>query len=175
MAKTPLTAAEAHKLLDYNPITGAFRRHDKPPIMSKGRPSKPWRNGGLVGSSHSEGYLTVNLGNGNLLLHRVAWLMTFGEWPELHIDHINQNREDNRISNLREATKAQNATNSGARKNSKSGHKCIWKSSQNGKWIVQVKSGDLRVNVGSFADLNYAIVARDKAIKQLHGEFSCVG
>lgn len=66
---------------------------------------------------NSTGYITVCLNGKAYLAHRVIWAIVHGRWPAEEIDHINHVRDDNRIENLREATRSQNfANNSGYRR-----------------------------------------------------------
>ena len=58
------------------------------------------------------GYMYVNTKFGNkVLAHRLAWLLHHGEWPKGDIDHINRNRSDNRIENLRDVSRSANLLN----------------------------------------------------------------
>lgn len=76
--------------------------------------------GKAAGKLADSGYVQVGLRiNGRTIsmsAHRVIWAMHYGKWPDLHIDHINRIRNDNRIENLREVTPAQNAENSSWRR-----------------------------------------------------------
>lgn len=85
-------------ILKYEPGTGALI----------------WKTGsraGLPMSGASPGYLTVNYCDHSYRAHRVAWLLHYGAWPVDELDHINGNRSDNRICNLRDVTHSQNQMN----------------------------------------------------------------
>ena len=56
----------------------------------------------MAGSVHSTGYVRIGVDGGKYTAHCLAWLYTHGVWPSDQIDHINGNRSDNRIANLRE-------------------------------------------------------------------------
>lgn len=103
------------ELLTYNLETGLFEwRANK--VRAK--------VGAIAGTKHSRGYWQLRVDGKNYLAHRVAWVMTYGRWPlpGLDIDHINGNRMDNRIANLREVTRSQNMENQkAARRNSSTG------------------------------------------------------
>ena len=82
------------------------------------------RKGDVAGTEHGNGYLKVRLGDKVYYAHRLVYYMHHGWMPE-QIDHINGNRSDNRIDNLRAATKSQNALNSRMPKNNTSGVKNV--------------------------------------------------
>ena len=67
--------------------------------------------GSIAGSQHPGGYWTIGINGKNYAAHRLAWFYVYGTWPQKHLDHINGNRADNRIENLREATRSQNMQN----------------------------------------------------------------
>lgn len=69
------------------------------------------RAGELAGSANHAGYKRIRLDGSDVMLHRVAWAMTYGSWPALHIDHINGVRSDNRLVNLRQADHSLNMQN----------------------------------------------------------------
>lgn len=90
--------------LRYEPDTGKFY------WLVSGR-GQTKRAGAEAGSKSSNGYTQLKYGGKVYLAHRLAWLFYYGEWPVNEIDHINRGKRDNRISNLREATRAQNLKN----------------------------------------------------------------
>jgi hypothetical protein len=88
--------------LSYNPKTGEFR----------------WRTGqraGIVaGRPNARGYLYIGLDGRTFAAHRLAWFYAYGEWPRQWIDHINHDRRDNRLCNLRDVSPKLNSTNRAA-------------------------------------------------------------
>lgn len=92
---------ELSKRLAYDPLTGEFTRRIVRNSRALARADRP---------AHS-GYRMVSVDQMKFLAHRVAWLLTHGEWPHDEIDHINGIRDDNRLVNLRQATRVQNCHN----------------------------------------------------------------
>jgi len=79
--------------ISYNPKTGVISRHGEPVIAKT-----------------SDGYIACKVNGKQLKGHRVAWYLAYGYWPS-RIDHINRDKTDNRLVNLREATTSTNALN----------------------------------------------------------------
>ena len=101
------------QLFSYNPDTGLFKRK-----LSRGNAKK----GTVVGRLDTKGYLRVCVDGKDYKLHRLAWLLTYGDWPEDQIDHINGDKTDNWISNFRDCNCSENCSNQhGPRKNNKLG------------------------------------------------------
>ena len=98
--------------------------------------------------------------------HRAIWAMQTGQWPEKIIDHINGNPFDNRWSNLREVTYAQNSWNRGLSGRNKSGYKGVSQNKKDGKWYAQIS-----VTYGPFDLPDEAAKAYDFASDYLHGEY----
>lgn len=101
--KTEITATQARELLDYDPSTGVFAWSLSPANRSKA--------GRRVGTIAKNGYVMIAILGKTRLAHRLAWLITFGRFPEYGIDHINQVKTDNRIVNLRDAPQSVNSKN----------------------------------------------------------------
>ena len=99
------------------------------------------------------------------------WACCTGNWPEGEIDHINGNRDDNRIENLREATVAENRTNRTIQTNNKSGFKWVYKHSQNRSWVAEIRKNGRRVYQSCHPTPELAYEAACRAAKQIHGSF----
>jgi hypothetical protein len=114
-----------------------------------------------------DGYASCKINGRNIPLHRFVLGMNSGECV---CDHINRNRLDNRISNLRICTHSQNILNSGIRKDNTSGYKGVY--FHDNKWQTHIDMGRKRLNIGAFTTAECAALAYNEAAKKLHGEFA---
>lgn len=112
------------------------------------------------------------LGKGNVRAHRVIWAMHTGEWPDEFLDHINGDRQDNCISNLREATLAQNHCNRAPLAGSSSQFLGVSWSDRNKGWVARIKSGGISQYLGTFRQEAQAALAYNAAAQARHGEFA---
>lgn len=137
--------------LDYNHHTGLlFWRKNK-------------KNAGFVSV---DGRVSIRLGGNLYLAHRLIFLMFNHYMPEL-VDHKDQDPSNNRVANLRDATKQVNAINTGIPSNNKSGIKGVsWHSAGN-KWTAQIKHEGRKIHLGSYDNLLDAAEARLKAEEEL--------
>lgn len=148
---------QAVELLQYTPETGSFHwRVNRQPAI---------KAGDRAGSINSHGYVQICIKGRAHLGHRLAWFMTHGSWPSKMIDHINGDRSDNRIVNLREATSSQNQANRGARKDSRVGIRGVRFQKNTGKWAAQIQ-------IGSFATAEEAKRAYLRMAEICYGEFA---
>jgi len=121
-------------------------------------------------------YARIGIDNKNYKLHRIIFLYHNGYMPKM-IDHINGNRFDNRIENLREVTNVQNRYNSRLYSTSKSGVKNVYWQKNVGKWNVTMTINGKRKNFGYYTDLEeanqVAINIRNKYLKEFanHGNY----
>jgi len=117
------------------------------------------------------GYCRGKLLNFSFRAHRLAWAIYFGEWPTRFIDHINCDRSDNRISNLREASDVENARNSKRSKANSSGAKGVYWYKRDKKWAAQITVNNRRMSLGRHQTKEAAALAYAKASAKLHGTF----
>ena len=110
-----LTQARLKELIDYDPETGEFTHR-----QSRGGS----REGDRAGSLDPLGYWKIGVGGVQIRAHRLAWLYVHGVMPS-RIDHIDMNRRNNRIGNLRIASRSENAANGGAHVDNKCGLKGV--------------------------------------------------
>ena len=103
-----LTQKELKRLFTYNPVTGVFTYN----IGNKRK-----KKGDVLGSN-SNGYLMCQIKGKGYKLHRLAWLYVNGVFPSQCIDHINHDKKDNRIDNLRDVSHKENLRNTKLRKGS---------------------------------------------------------
>lgn len=131
------------------------------------------RFAGKVAGCHGCGYMVVRLNNRLIMAHRIIWEMHHGPIPDgMLVDHVNGVRHDNRIKNMRLATKAQNGQNRGAQKDNTSGYKGVYWDSDRGSWVARIAASGNAYFVGRFTTAEEAHEAYCKASKGLHGEFA---
>ena len=152
-----LTAEYLRSVLHYEPETGIF--------TWKVRTSRSVKVGDIAGRSGGGGYLQMGVQRRLRQAHRLAWLYTYGEWPNDQIDHINRIRTDNRISNLREVTSKQNGQNRSTNSDNTSGHPGVGWNKQNAKWQARIKHNYKQIHLGYFSILEEALSARKAAEK----------
>jgi len=153
-----LTLQRLKEVLHYDADTGQFTK-----LLAKSR-RWPERVGTI-----NRGYLTIGVDQKYYRAHRLAWLYVHGEWPKDQIDHINGDRADNQISNLRAATQAQNRQNiRKARSDSKSGLIGAMWCSRNNKWRVKISFEGKYKHLGYFNEAEQAHAVYVEAKRTLH-------
>jgi hypothetical protein len=117
------------------------------------------------------GYRRIRFGEGRKLQgHRVAWLMHYGVDPyPFEIDHIDGNRHNNKIGNLRLATKQQNQFNRKFNRNNSSGYRGVYPAGK--KWMAAIRLNGHLHHLGRFNSAELASSAWQKAASTAHGEF----
>lgn len=172
------TQARAMEYFNYNPATGEFLLKERPASeFSPARYASHLKSVGKpAGSYNRDGYRKLVIDRAVHSAHRIAWLITYGEWieyPAFEIDHINGDRTDNRLCNLRKVSKSDNQRNAGKRRNNTSGvHGVNWKPLYDGKpgsgrWVARIWNGPRHVYLGSFKTINEAGIARKAAERVL--------
>ena len=148
MATKILTQARLRELMRYDPETG---------VMT-------WlRSGKRAGTKHRLGYRNVVVNGKGYAEHRLAWLWVHGQWPEHDLDHINRVRDDNRLRNLRPATRSENCQNQPVRKSNRSGVTGVYLHGLTGKWVASISIAKKQRHLGIFDSVEQAIAVRKEA------------
>ena len=160
MPESDLTAERVRQLFSYDSDTGLLT----------------WRTGqragAVAGTRVAPGYIRITIDREIYSAHRLVWVYVHGRWPREHIDHINGQRDDNRLLNLREASHAQNCQNAMRRRDNSSGHKGVSWHRQRQKWQAQIAANGRRWHLGTFETAEEAGAAYRSAAIRLHGKFS---
>jgi hypothetical protein len=155
---TAVSKEEVQALLCYDPVTGLFTHR------VNGHKRKA---GEATGRLDNKGYVRIRLLGYELKAHRLAWLLTYGVWPQAEIDHINGCPSDNRIVNLRDVSVAVNGWNrKKAMRNNKTG--LLGVTQVNEKFHAQIKACGVQYFLGVFKTAEEAHDAYLEAKKELH-------
>ena len=163
--KSDLSVEYLRDVMDYSPETGEFmwKRHRLAHYV-----------GVPIHGMNGHGYRHVKIKQRIYILHRLAWFYVYGQWPKHGIDHINRDRSDNRICNLREATIAENSANRRITKHNTSGFKNVMRDSERDSWLVRIKlHGQLHSR--RFKTVEEAAAAVESLRRQFQGEFATDG
>jgi hypothetical protein len=138
---------------DYDPNTGEFRRR-----TSWGRQ----KAGDIAGCISPQGYRYLTFKGRATPAHRLAWLWVYGDWPSADVDHINRDRLDNRIDNLRSVTRSVNCHNIAGR--ASSGEKGVTAASKNrNAWEARITVNRKAIYLGLYQTKEEAAAARKGA------------
>ena len=148
------TQERLKELMHYDPETGVFTRR-----IDRGNT----RAGTVAGTTTSKGYGYVGVDGAQYMSHRLAYLYVYGEMPAGMLDHHDQDKGNNRISNLRPATATQNKLNTGVRAHNTSGYTGVSWRKETQKWLVQITVNRKTHNLGHFTSLEDAVAARKAA------------
>lgn len=159
-----LTQERLKELFEYDEHTGNFTR-----LISTSTKSKV---GQIAGSNHIGGYIEIGIDNKSYMAHRLVWLYVHGHFPKRLIDHIDGNRKNNKLNNLREANHTQNMYNSKIRSDNNSGIKCVSWNAREGKWEVRIKIDNKLKYFGMYSDDDFELakIVAEYVRKKYHGE-----
>lgn len=146
----------------YDPQTGVFTRL---------RANRSVKVGDVMGSKLRDGYLIASVGGKRHLLHRLAWLHYFGEWPSGDLDHINRDKADNRISNLRAADRSQNSWNRGY-SNAGNKHGVAGVNAHKKGFRATIKVRGKQIVSKTYRSVAEAAAARASLVTQHYGAFA---
>lgn len=155
MPKAIITQELVRSLFSYDAETGDL-------IRIKATSSKT-KIGCVAGSKKGHKYARISINDKLHYVHHVVWLWHKGFLPK-EIDHINQNRLDNRIENLRVADRSANNINTKVRSDNKSGISGVGWDKRYKKWCVRIGVNGKSKHIGYFEDLDVARQKRQEAI-----------
>lgn len=161
--------------LRYDPETGKLfwrQRYDVPTCWNT-----RWAGKEAFTTTMPNGYKQGGINNTNIRAHRVIMAMVNDEWPPEEVDHINGDRADNRLCNLRLATKSENMRNMKLPSDNTSGRIGVSWDKREGKWQAYIVVEGRKKHLGRFARKADAIAAREAAEAELgfhenHGRFA---
>ena len=159
MATNSITQEHLKSLLTYDRDTGEFRWRLKRPRCTPGN---------IAGTPSYHGYTIIKLNGVSYKAHRLAWLYETGDWPASELDHINRVRGDNRISNLRLATRFSNCQNRVKSKTAYSKHIGVSRSFNGKRWRAYIDFNGKRRALGVFDTETQALEARKNVERQLY-------
>ena len=119
--------------------------------------------GSIAGNPANHGYIIVTLYGKHYLAHRLVWLLNHGRWPEKDIDHIDHNKNNNKIENLREVDQLENSKNVGITIRNTSGVVGVYWRKDVSKWTAKIRVDGVLLSLGSFNDKMSAVQARKMA------------
>lgn len=170
MADPLITVAIARRLFSYDAETGKLYWNKRP--RSDFGDDRHWNAfntksaGKEVGSPTKWGHLRFRLRKTGYQVHRVVWLMAYGEWPK-QVDHIDGNPANNRLENLREVSQLLNCRNAARRKDNNSGITGISHAEKSNRWVATVGDSGRKIHLGHYKTLEEAVAARQAAVKVL--------
>lgn len=148
-----------HELFDYDPDTGDLTRR----IGVRGSPK-----GTVIGTTRPNGYKVAVVDGKPYRVHRLVWMYHHGDIQH-EVDHINRDKGDNRIENLRLCTRTENVRNAVGKG---PGYKGVSFCKQTGKWVAQITVNYRNKKLGRFITQEDAALAYNTAASEHFGEFA---
>lgn len=158
-----ISVFDLKRLVSYDQETGVFIRKSS---------SLKYAAGSVIGTEGKDGYLQGNVLGIKFQLHRLAWFYHYESHPSGCIDHIDGNKQNNRIENLRIADKSQNGANRGPQKNNKSGFKGVYWDNRSQRWVACVKKNKKTIFVKYFKSKLEAAQAYDAEHVAAYGDYA---
>ena len=159
-----ITYENIARLLTYNSKTGVLRW-----LVNANSSIRAYS---VAGCNKHKGYIRVKIMKRLYAAHHLAWVLHYGTWPTKNLDHINGDRSDNRIRNLREANRSQQCWNSIGR--SKLGFPKGVSTCHN-RYKAQIEIDGRTIYLGVYDTPDEAHAAYCSYAKDIHGEFFCDG
>ena len=154
-----ITQSELKEVLSYDEMTGQF-------VWINPKTNR-LKIGDVAGWLNNKGYLHIKIGKASYKCHRLAWLYVYGEFPDGQLDHVNGNKNDNRINNLRSVSNKENGENRKLHSSNTSGHRGISWNKKSNKWTATVRHLGQLHHIGQYSVLEDAV----KAVKEARNLF----
>lgn len=122
--------------------------------------------GKQAGRIDSKGYRYTTIFNRNYRVHRIIWAMIHNANP-LQIDHIDGQRTNNRLANLREVTVKENRRNQRVSRRNSSGVTGVHWCARDKRWTSQIKNDGKAKHLGNFTNFEDAVASRKRAEREL--------
>lgn len=164
--RVPIDQEYLKKRLHYDPDTGVFTWIAQ---------CKGIVVGSTAGSTMVNGYVSIGLDTGRYLAHRLAWLYMTGSWPEAEVDHKDGDPSNNKWSNLRTATRSQNAANSKIKSTNMIGLKGVVYYDRDGFYYSRVTHNGKDIYIGRYPTKEEAHEAYLAAARKHFGEYARAG
>lgn len=117
-------------------------------------------------AAEARGYRRGNIFGRTYEAHRVCWAIHHGKWPEAQIDHIDGDPTNNRIENLRDASRTEQARNAAMPSTNRSGVVGVCWDRERGKWAAFIHLNNKVKHLGRFANFDAAVSARKTAERE---------
>lgn len=150
------------ELLEYTPETGIFVWKKTFSNAKQGQEA-----GWVVWNK----YKKIAIDSKEYMAHRLAWFYINKEWPKEDLDHIDGNRQNNTISNLREASRSQNLQNKRKQSNNSSGFIGVSYNKKLNKWDARLCVFGKQICLGLFRTAEEASKAYEDASSKYFGEY----
>lgn len=129
-------------------------------LIWKIRTSNRVNVGDIAGGDDGHGYIFISVLGKRYQIHRVIWLWHYGYLPENDIDHIDRNKVNNKVENLREVTRTCNLRNSNRSDTNVSGVRGVVWDNERGRWLAHLSFGNKSKYLGRSTDLTEAVCLR---------------
>ena len=146
--------------LRYDPETGLLYWREYSPFSMRWNSKYPDRVAGLI---NPRGYRRVCVDDKVYHAHRIIWAMEYGDWPDKEIDHVDGDKTNNRLSNLRVVDRVENGRNLSIASNNTSGVTGVSWNKQRNKWTVRIKANGYYHYLGLFFSFDEAVKVRKDA------------